>query len=83
MDDNKLEVLKKVEYALIKCCGECEFGRFEKNQTFGTCSIKTYQHLKHTGEPRQLSIFLFGYCKDFEQGVNYVRDEFFNKITKE
>jgi hypothetical protein len=35
---------------------------FAGRSDFGTCAIKTYDHLKHTGSDRQLSINRYGAC---------------------
>jgi len=62
MDENKLKKLNEVGYAVNECCGLCKHGMFAGRSDFGTCAIKTYDHLKHTGSDRQLSINRYGAC---------------------
>lgn len=63
MDKNKLKVLREIDYVIPKQCQLCEHGTFPSaGSPFGTCNIQTYEHLKHTGEPRQLSIYVGGSC---------------------
>jgi hypothetical protein len=64
MDENKRQELKRIGFVVVKCCGRCSAGQFPHNE-WGTCRIHVYQHLKHTGEHRNLSIHKFGYCQDF------------------
>lgn len=62
MDANKLQVLNDIGYKIRETCGTCrDFQVFTKSD-FGTCSYHEYKHLKHTGEPRQLSVHQHGYC---------------------
>ena len=65
MDDNKLKALQKIKYRIQGTCGTCTSGKFG-NDEWGTCSLYTYEHRKHTGEPRQLSIYRSGSCNDHE-----------------
>jgi hypothetical protein len=67
MDKNKLKVLRETGYIIPGTCGMCEHGQFPiQGAAFGTCALKTYQHEKHTGAPRQLSVFKAGRCDDFK-----------------
>jgi hypothetical protein len=66
MDDNKLKKLKVLGYQVNKACGLCQHGQFKPGSDFGTCSVVTYTHLKHTGEDRQMSINRYGVCPNFE-----------------
>jgi len=68
MDQNKLKVLREVSYSIKPACGLCSFGQFRELEggDFGTCYKFSYQHQKHTGEKRQLSIFRYGSCPSFE-----------------
>ena len=61
MDENKLEVLKEINYEIHSICGLCKFGVFLKDN-WGTCTDTEYVHLKHTEESRELSIHKFGSC---------------------
>lgn len=65
MDENKLKVLRELPYQVHKVCGLCKHGVFPQND-FGTCSRVQYEHKKHTGPARQLSIFRHGSCPHFE-----------------
>lgn len=60
MDKNKLTVLREAGYTIPNCV----HGQFDGGGLFGTCVVRTYQHLKHTGEPRQLSVFAHGGCEE-------------------
>lgn len=65
-DSNKLAALKANSYKIVFCCALCEHAQFSQNNAYwGTCSLITYQHLKHTGI-RQASIHKSGYCPQFK-----------------
>jgi len=64
MDANKLVELRKIGYSIPRTCGLCRHGVFVGAKDFGGCAIRQYDHLKHTGPPRQLSIFRGGSCTD-------------------
>lgn len=64
MDANKLEVLVDVGYEISPACGICQYA--ELKGEWGTCNYHEYEHLKHTGPERQLSINRYGSCKDFK-----------------
>lgn len=74
MDKTKLKVLREVGYTFPKTCGMCAAGQFEGYRgmwpLWGTCGRQTYEHEKHTGEKRQLSIHLLGSCASFEAVSN-------------
>lgn len=65
MDANKLQVLQDLPYTIPKTCGLCLHGEFPQND-WGTCQVTQYEHQKHTGDARQLSILRFGSCPKFE-----------------
>ena len=65
MDANKLKVLREIGYAIQKTCGNCLHATFPSND-WGTCGIWTYQHEKHTGDVRELSINKDGVCPHHE-----------------
>lgn len=67
MDVNKRLKLVEVGYEIGPSCGTCKHGRFEYEERFGTCEVNEYQHLKHTGKPRKLSVYEFGRCPKFER----------------
>ena len=64
MDRNKLKVLRDLGYKVLPTCGLCRHSSFPQNE-WGTCSANKYQHLKHTGEMRDLSIHKSGTCPKF------------------
>ncbi len=69
MDANKLDTLRKIGYSIAPSCGLCKHGVFRGiKDEFGACEVQTYQHQKHTGEPRQLSIHRSGFCPKYEGG---------------
>ena len=81
MDENKLKVLKTIEYKAQPCCALCEYGIFKLNQDFGICVKHFYMHRKHTEEQRWLSVNKNGICNNpgFMKDVN---TEFFGKINE-
>jgi hypothetical protein len=64
MDANKLAMLRESGYRIAKSCGLCKHGVFVGTGDWGSCAVKTYEHLKHTGPKRQLSIYRGGACTD-------------------
>lgn len=67
MDANKLILLNHVDYKVCRCCYFCKHAEpFLAHNNWSTCRKHLYQHLKHTGEMRQMSILKFGVCRDFE-----------------
>lgn len=67
MDENKKQKLRDIEYSIFSCCGSCKQGEFLIGMPWGTCKKFTYDHLKHTGEERNLSIHRSGVCLHFEE----------------
>ena len=65
MDNNKLKVLREIGYRIMPTCGDCVWAEFPQDD-WGTCGLHDYQHEKHTGEKRQLSIHKSGNCPQFE-----------------
>ena len=66
MDNNKLKKLTEINYVVPPSCGLCRFARFSITNLWGDCSRHTYQHLKHTGPARNMSVSRFGVCDKFE-----------------
>ena len=64
MDKNKLKKLIEEEYTINQCCNFCAHAVFKPSKKFGTCSIKTYNHEKHNDTKRDLSIYIYGKCKN-------------------
>lgn len=69
MDANKLQVLQALPYQINRCCGLCKHGWFPQND-WGTCEVIKYDHEKHSGPPRKLSIHKYGHCPKFEAKAN-------------
>jgi hypothetical protein len=65
MDLNKLQVLREVGYTIPRSCTLCANSKWEGASEWGSCMITTYQHKKHIGLPRQLSIYRGGQCSKF------------------
>lgn len=66
MDENKLRVLKSIDYVVQRTCGGCKHARIPPEVDFGTCTVYFYPHEKHSGEARQLSIHRSGICDRFQ-----------------
>jgi hypothetical protein len=66
MDANKKQKLEDIAYIVQRSCGLCRHGHFKPDQLFGDCAIETYTHLKHTGDPKHLSVVRYGLCPSFE-----------------
>jgi hypothetical protein len=64
MDQNKLTELRSIGYRIPRTCGLCVHGVFVGAKEFGGCDVRQYEHRKHTGPKRQLSIFKGGSCTD-------------------
>ncbi len=64
MDENKRQELHRIGYMILGSCGTCKHGDFPNND-WGSCEVHTYEHLKHTGDRRHLSIHRSGWCKSF------------------
>jgi hypothetical protein len=67
-DQNKLKKLNEIGYQIRPTCGICRFAEFKDKSDWGACFYEghTYQHEKHVGAPRRLSIHRSGYCPSFE-----------------
>lgn len=66
VDKRKLKVLRESGYVFGQTCGLCTFVRPGKDGQWGTCTIHTYEHAKHSGPPREMSVSLFGGCSAFQ-----------------
>lgn len=64
MDADKRRKLIEVSYE-IRACGVCAWARMQPGADWGTCSIHTYDHQKHTGPERELSVNRHGVCPKF------------------
>lgn len=65
MDANKRDKLDDIAYA-IEACGVCIHAMIMPLQDWGECGLHTYEHQKHTENPRPLSINRHGCCPQFE-----------------
>lgn len=68
MDVNKLEALRGAGYRIPPTCGLCVHARLAPGQAYGTCRAIPYEHAKHSGPPREASIWRGGVCDKFESG---------------
>jgi hypothetical protein len=75
MDKNKLDKLREINYTVKKCCGNCTFSYIKTDKLFGVCKKYNYDHLKHCGESRQLSVNRYGFCL-----CHVVNEKFVNEI---
>jgi hypothetical protein len=64
MDANKLERLKEIGYSIQPTCGLCVHFFAPSGGEFGECDLYSYEHLKHSGPPRKLSVHRNGGCAD-------------------
>ena len=70
MDTNKLKKLESLNYKIYKCCGLCKHANLFKDD-WSTCTIHSYDHLKHSESTRQLSIFKYGACDHFVAKIDF------------
>jgi hypothetical protein len=67
MDENKRLKLVEIDYHVPKTCGLCIHSSFASPSGFwGECTKLDYNHAKHSSNPRNLSIYRGGTCKQFE-----------------
>jgi len=67
MDKNKVLKLQQISYEIKPVCGLCQHFSGHDSQGFGSCGNTTYEHLKHTGPERPLSVHAFGSCHEFKK----------------
>lgn len=65
VDQNKQKKLREISYVIPDTCGNCRHAKFEPEQDFGSCSMISFQHLKHVPATRELSIYRGGRCEEF------------------
>jgi hypothetical protein len=63
MDKNKEKKLKKIGYIIPEVCGTCLHSDIKPGQDFGTCGLISYNHLKHSTDVRDLTIYRGGRCE--------------------
>jgi len=62
-DANKFGLLRDIGYTIPVTCGLCKHRNFPTaGSDWGTCRIHLYNHLKHTGPKREMSIHRSGCC---------------------
>jgi hypothetical protein len=61
-DSNKFQALRNANYRIPVNCGLCINGRIGVGCLWGTCDLHDYDHQKHTGPARGVSIHIFGTC---------------------
>ena len=67
MDDNKRQELKSIGFTIPAACWLCKYSSFpSKGSPWGTCKLNQYEHKKHTGPKRELSIHSGGTCQKFQ-----------------
>jgi hypothetical protein len=80
LDANKRKKLKVIGYTIPPTCGTCTSGVFPQNE-WGTCATYQYDHQKHTGDARQLSIHKTGSCSSYNpDSVQLVKLGTFNEF---
>ena len=63
MDAEKLKQLQAMNCVIPPVCGLCSHATFyQAGNLFGSCGKRTYEHQKHTGPVRSLSICRYGLC---------------------
>lgn len=65
-DQNKLDALAKAGFSIKATCGLCSHATIRVGSDWGTCSKIRYEHGKHTGPSRDVSIHRAGGCPLFE-----------------
>lgn len=67
-DPAKFDRLREVGYTIPNVCSFCTHGNFKPGTEWGTCGLHRYEHGKHTGPDREMSIVRMGRCRDgFEE----------------
>ena len=62
-DENKLQALEDAGFQVKRTCYRC--AHFDGGgRGWGTCRKITYDHKKHTGESRQASVPVDGWCPE-------------------
>lgn len=67
MDENKRKKLHEIGYTIGPSCDTCVHFQAYSDENFGTCTKYKYQHLKHTGTERSLSVYKHGSCPQYQQ----------------
>lgn len=69
-DENKLQALADAGFIIQRTCYRCVNFQVAHpmQQRWGTCALISYDHLKHSGPPRQASVPPDGSCPRHEFG---------------
>ncbi|MFA6234655.1 MAG: hypothetical protein WC824_10795 [Bacteroidota bacterium] len=83
-DPAKFAKLREIGYTIPVNCGTCTHGHFVPPSEWGICDLHFYQHGKHTGPERGISIHKEGHCPQAEAliaaaGKYGAHEEFFEK----
>ena len=65
-DENKFKKLRDMGYTIKPTCQFCVHSNFGPGCSFGTCGLHKYEHKKHSGAPRGVSIHKSGTCGDVD-----------------
>ena len=65
MDQNKKKKLKEIGYVIPQTCETCIHSKISPGKDFGVCALISYNHLKHSTDVRDLSIYRGGRCEEF------------------
>lgn len=79
-DLNKLAALEAKGFKIVASCGLCQHASFG-NTDWGTCSLITYQHLKHKGI-REASIHKAGCCPQYQIKPQKMEDLDYSGFSK-
>jgi len=72
-DANKIAKLNEIGYRVQACCRICKHAAFAPYGDFGSCGVHSYNHAKHTANPRKLSVHQGGVCSKFT--INAKKEE--------
>jgi hypothetical protein len=86
-DENKFAKLREIGYTIPLGCEDCSHAQFPPRGDWGECSFHRYEHKKHTGPDRGISITRFGTCPQLKPdpkrpaGRYGAHEEFVRKVT--
>jgi len=65
-DENKFSKLREIGYSIPVTCKFCAHSARFFGSEWSTCDKHKYEHKKHTGPARGVSIHAMGTCRDAE-----------------
>lgn len=67
-DPAKIEALQAAGYKILPVCLTCKHlnPAGPRSRAWGTCQLVSYEHGKHTGEPRKATVHVAGSCDKHE-----------------